>query len=195
MRPDLQLVDFKRLLINVSGISSRCQASHGCQVATVSSHCLHNENSPLGTSSRLFDPVTCLRRQKTKRGEESVSCRFSVLQVVFCCEFTIVIVLSAVSAPTLKSDPGILLETVAGTTTRGMQSSSYFSLACTICRPPRKAFARVGRRFIKTITELNISTYRSHSHLKASHNNHRMNVILRDVQTDLLHDFLWQRSS
>lgn len=42
---------------------------------------------------------------------------------------TEVMVLRAVSAPMLKSEPGTLLETVAGITTMGMHISSYFSLA------------------------------------------------------------------
>ena len=37
---------------------------------------------------------------------------------------TMQMVLRAVSVPTLKSEPGTLLETVAGMTTNGMQSSS-----------------------------------------------------------------------
>lgn len=57
---------------------------------------------------------------------------------------TEVMVLSAVSAPILKSEPGTLLETVAGMTTMGMHSSSNFSLACTSSRPP--TYACVGER-------------------------------------------------
>lgn len=45
-------------------------------------------------------------------------------------------VLRAVSAPTLKSEPGTLLETVAGMTTKGMQSSSYCFLPSISSRPP-----------------------------------------------------------
>lgn len=52
---------------------------------------------------------------------------------------TVVIVLRAVSAPMLKSDPGTLLDTVAGITTRGIHNSSYFSLAVTNSKPPTKA--------------------------------------------------------
>lgn len=57
----------------------------------------------------------------------------------WCMSLTVVIVLRAVSAPTLKSDPGTLLDTVAGITTRGMHNSSYFSLAVTNSKPPTKA--------------------------------------------------------
>lgn len=49
---------------------------------------------------------------------------------------TVQIVLSAVSAPTLKSEPGTLLETVAGMITNGMQSSSYCFLPSISSRPP-----------------------------------------------------------
>lgn len=48
----------------------------------------------------------------------------------------------AVSAPILKSEPGTLLETVAGMTTMGMHSSSYLSLPCTSSRPPIYAWER-----------------------------------------------------
>lgn len=67
-------------------------------------------------------------------------CCFVVLKSVPNKSFTIVMVLRAVSAPMLKSDPGTLLDTVAGTTTSGIHSSSYFSLACTNCRPPKNAY-------------------------------------------------------
>ena len=50
--------------------------------------------------------------------------------------------LRAVSAPMLKSEPGTLLETVAGMTTMGMHSSSYLSLPCTSSRPPIYAWER-----------------------------------------------------
>lgn len=59
-------MDAERLLINVSSIGSGGQASHGCQVAAVSSHCLNNEHSSLGASSRLFDPVARLQRKKER---------------------------------------------------------------------------------------------------------------------------------
>lgn len=49
---------------------------------------------------------------------------------------TMQMVLRAVSAPTLKSEPGTLLETVAGMTTKGMQSSSYCFLPSISSRPP-----------------------------------------------------------
>lgn len=50
----------------------------------------------------------------------------------------------AVSAPMLKSEPGTLLDTVAGITTMGMHISSYFSLACTSSRPPTYACSKRG---------------------------------------------------
>lgn len=53
---------------------------------------------------------------------------------------TVVMVLSAVSAPMLKSEPGTLLETVAGMTQTGMQSSSYLALPSTSSRLPVKAW-------------------------------------------------------
>ena len=52
------------LLINVSSVGPRRQASHGCQVAAVSSHSLNDEHSSLGAGSRLFDPVACLKREE-----------------------------------------------------------------------------------------------------------------------------------
>ena len=48
---------------------------------------------------------------------------------VFGLALTEVMVFRAVSAPMLKSEPGTLLETVAGITTMGMHISSYFCLA------------------------------------------------------------------
>lgn len=42
---------------------------------------------------------------------------------------TSVMAFRAVSEPMLRSEPGILLETVAGTITMGTQSSSYFPRA------------------------------------------------------------------
>lgn len=80
------------------------------------------------------------RRQTWTRLQAKIES--NIMQFVCYYMFTAVIVLSAVSVPILKSDPGTLLETVAGMTTRGIQSSSYFSLACTICRPPRNAWDR-----------------------------------------------------
>lgn len=49
---------------------------------------------------------------------------------------TVQMVFSAVSAPMLKSDPGTLLETVAGMTTNGMQSSSNCFLPSISSKPP-----------------------------------------------------------
>lgn len=69
-------------------------------------------------------------------GDLSVNC---ILHFYIVWFLTAVIVLSAVSAPMLKSDPGTLLDTVAGITTRGIHNSSYFSLAVTNSKPPTKA--------------------------------------------------------
>lgn len=77
-------------------------------------------------------------------------CCFVVFKCVLNKSFTIVMVLRAVSAPMLKSDPGTLLDTVAGTTTSGIHSSSYFSLACTNCRPPINAYEE------KTVKEVSV---------------------------------------
>ena len=49
---------------------------------------------------------------------------------------TVQMVFRAVSAPMLKSDPGTLLETVAGMTTNGMQSSSNSFLPSISSKPP-----------------------------------------------------------
>lgn len=65
-----------------------------------------------------------------------MTCNCVQLGEVLVKALTEVMVLSAVSAPMLKSEPGTLLETVAGMTTMGMHISSYFSLAWTSSRPP-----------------------------------------------------------
>lgn len=57
---------------------------------------------------------------------------------------TVVMVLSAVSAPMLKSEPGTLLETVAGMMQSGMQSSSYLALPSSSSRLPVKACGQQG---------------------------------------------------
>lgn len=57
-----------------------------------------------------------------------------------------VMVLRAVSAPMLKSEPGTLLETVAGMTQMGMQSSSYLALPSISSRLPTKACGNGGVR-------------------------------------------------
>lgn len=54
----------------------------------------------------------------------------------------VVIVLRAVSAPILKSDPGTLFETVAGITTIGIHSSSYLERPSISSRLPVKACKR-----------------------------------------------------
>lgn len=48
-----------------------------------------------------------------------------------------VMVFRAVSAPMLKSEPGTLLETVAGTITMGTQNSSYLSRAADSSSRPK----------------------------------------------------------
>lgn len=53
---------------------------------------------------------------------------------------TEVMVLRAVSAPMLKSEPGRLLDTVAGMITMGIHSSSYFPLPWTISNAPENAW-------------------------------------------------------
>lgn len=57
---------------------------------------------------------------------------------------TVVMVLSAVSAPMLRSEPGTLLETVAGMTQSGMQSSSNLALPSISSRLPVKACGTRG---------------------------------------------------
>lgn len=52
-------------------------------------------------------------------------------------KLTSVIVFKAVSAPMLKSEPGTLLDTVAGTITMGIQNSSYVSRAVLSSKSPR----------------------------------------------------------
>lgn len=39
-----------------------------------------------------------------------------------------------------------------------------------------------------------VSLYISAAHLKASDDDHRVNIKLCDAQTNVLHDLLWQRS-
>lgn len=52
---------------------------------------------------------------------------------------TVVMAFRAVSAPMLRSEPGTLLETVAGTMTMGTQNSSYFPRAVNNSSSDRKA--------------------------------------------------------
>lgn len=51
---------------------------------------------------------------------------------------TLVMAFRAVSAPMLRSEPGTLLETVAGTMTMGTQNSSYFPRAANNSNSDRK---------------------------------------------------------
>lgn len=53
----------------------------------------------------------------------------------------------AVSAPMLRSEPGTLLETVAGTMTMGTQNSSYFPRAVNNSSSDRKACRAEPRGF------------------------------------------------
>lgn len=62
---DLKVTNAERILKDVGSISSRSQAGHGCQVATISSHSLNNEHSSFGASSRLLDPIACLKEKKS----------------------------------------------------------------------------------------------------------------------------------
>lgn len=57
---------------------------------------------------------------------------------------TAVMAFRAVSAPMLRSEPGTLLETVAGTTTMGTQNSSYFPRAANSSSSDRKACGEGG---------------------------------------------------
>lgn len=57
---DLQVPDVKRLLVDVDGVSTCSQAAHSGQVATVASHSLNDENTPLSATGWLLDAVTCL---------------------------------------------------------------------------------------------------------------------------------------
>lgn len=70
---------------------------------------------------------------------ESLSCDpwSRILECVLPATLTFVIALRAVSAPMLKSEPGTLLETVAGTMTMGIQNSSYFPRAANKSISPR----------------------------------------------------------
>lgn len=89
-----------------------------------------------------------------------------VLYVPVCCwglcagrrppSLTVVMAFRAVSAPMLRSEPGTLLETVAGTMTMGTQNSSYFPRAVNnsssdrkACRAEPRALVVVG---IRTVT-------------------------------------------
>lgn len=141
----LQVSNAEFFLIDVGGVSPGSQAGHGGQVATVSAHSLHDEHTALGPGCRLLDSVTGLREKRTKK------CSWLGIFGIYVClsaveAFTEVMVLRAVSAPMLKSEPGTLLDTVAGITTMGMHISSYFSLAWTSSRPPTNACSR-GRRW------------------------------------------------
>lgn len=65
-----------------------------------------------------------------------------VMSVYSCWQapsLTVVMAFRAVSAPMLRSEPGTLLETVAGTMTMGTQNSSYFPRAVNNSSSDRKA--------------------------------------------------------
>lgn len=63
---------------------------------------------------------------------------------------TVVMAFKAVSAPMLRSEPGTLLETVAGTMTMGTQNSSYFSRAVNNSSSDRKACRAEPRALVWT---------------------------------------------
>ena len=44
-----EVLDAERLLVDVGGVASSSQASHGGQVPAVSTHCLNYEDSTFGT--------------------------------------------------------------------------------------------------------------------------------------------------
>lgn len=60
----------------------------------------------------------------------------------------------AVSAPMLRSEPGTLLETVAGTMTMGTQNSSYFPRAVNNSSSDRKACRAEPRALVSAGVEL-----------------------------------------
>lgn len=60
----------------------------------------------------------------------------------------------AVSAPMLRSEPGTLLETVAGTMTMGTQNSSYFPRAVNNSSSDRKACRAEPRALVSARVEL-----------------------------------------
>ncbi|KAL7891421.1 hypothetical protein AOLI_G00008970 [Acnodon oligacanthus] len=56
-RGDRVVMDAERFLINVGSISSCSEACHGCQISTISPHCLYDENPALRSSCRLLYSV------------------------------------------------------------------------------------------------------------------------------------------
>lgn len=66
---------------------------------------------------------------------------------------TVVMAFKAVSAPMLRSEPGTLLETVAGTMTMGTQSSSYFPRAVNNSSSDRKACRAEPRALVSARLE------------------------------------------
>lgn len=77
--------------------------------------------------------------------------RLCVAEVNYLClpapSLTVVMAFRAVSAPMLRSEPGTLLETVAGTMTMGTQNSSYFPRAVINSSSDRKACRAEPRGF------------------------------------------------
>lgn len=121
-------------------------------------------------------------------------------------DLTVVIVLRAVSAPMLKSDPGTLFETVAGITTMGMHNSSYFCLACTSSKPPENAcvvkktnywFSACIRRELH-LGNIALGWWMENlhvTHLKTSYNDQSVNVELGNVQADVFYVLCWKSSA
>lgn len=66
---------------------------------------------------------------------------------------TVVMAFRAVSAPMLRSEPGTLLETVAGTMTMGTQNSSYFPRAINNSSSDRKACRAEPRALVSAREE------------------------------------------
>lgn len=67
---------------------------------------------------------------------------------------TVVMAFRAVSAPMLRSEPGTLLETVAGTITMGTQNSSYLLRAVNNSSSDRKACRAEPRALVSVRVEL-----------------------------------------
>lgn len=105
-----------------------------------------------------------------------------------------VMVLSAVSAPMLKSEPGTLLETVAGMMQSGMQSSSNLALPSTSSRLPVKAWGGAGGWARAGCGQLPVPLRAASSprHLKAADDDEPVDAEAVDVVADFLKVFLRQ---
>lgn len=113
-------------------------------IAYLNNFCFHIQlKASTLASSHILQSCFLLFWSKTVSSSSNVQSRQAELLASMHTrreKLTSVIVFRAVSAPMLKSEPGTLLDTVAGTIAMGIQNSSYFSRAAESSKSPRYAW-------------------------------------------------------